>query len=115
MSSNARPGDPEDALPLALALLAGGMTKTQLGREIGYDRASVSRWINEPGYNGAYVAAAVLARFSRLTCPYLKTEIAPAQCAALATRACPTCNAREVRHWKACQSCAHKPSTGERP
>ena len=59
--------------------------------------------------NGEHVAAAVLARFNRFPCPHLKTDITPNDCGRFALRSCPTSNAREVRHWKACQSCPHKP------
>ena len=101
--------DIDKAREIVLGLIAGGMTKAQVAKEIGYDRTSVSRWINEPGYNGEHVAAAVLARFNRFPCPHLKTDITPNDCGGYALRPCPTSNAREVRHWRACQSCAHKP------
>lgn len=110
---------PTEAIGRALAIaqqqLADGMTVAQLAREIGYGRSAVSLFVRGVYHaQPAHMAAAVLDRFSRLTCPYLKTEITPVQCAALATRPCPTCNAREVRHWKACQTCAHKTTlTGE--
>lgn len=102
MSSNAR--------QIVLGLLEGGMTKAAIAKEIGYDRTSVSRWINEPDYNGAHIAAAVLARYNRFACPHLKQEITPLECAGYACRRCPTSNARDARHWKACQTCAHKPN-----
>lgn len=101
MTSNAR--------QIVLDLLAGGVTKTSIAKEIGYDRSSVSRWINEPDYNGAHIEAAVLARYNRFFCPHLKQEITPIDCAAFAGRCCPTSNARDARHWKACQTCPHKP------
>lgn len=101
-----------NAREIVLSLLAGGMTKAAIAKEIDYDRTSVSRWINEPGYNGEHVEAAVLARFSRFVCPHLKNEITPAECSAYAERAVPTSNTREVRHWRACQTCQHKPVTG---
>ncbi len=97
------------ARDIVLGLIAGGMTKAQVAKEIGYDRTSVSRWLNEPDYNGQYVEAAVLARFNRFPCPHLKEDITPNDCGRFALRSCPTSNAREVRHWKACQSCPHKP------
>lgn len=105
MSNNAR--------AIVLGLLADGMTKAQVAKEIGYDRTSVSRWINEPDYSGERISAAVLARYNRFSCPYLRTEITPAECAAYADRACPTCNAREVRHWKTCQTCPHASKEGK--
>ncbi len=102
------------AREIVLGLLAGGLTKAEVAIEIGYDRTSVSRWINEPDYSGSRIEAAVLARYNRFVCPHLKTEITPRECAAYAGRGVPTSNTREVRHWKACQTCPHKPSTGEK-
>jgi hypothetical protein len=104
MSNNAR--------AIVLALIEGGATKAAIGKEIGYDRSSVSRWINEPGYKGAHIEAAVLARYNRFVCPHLGTEITPSECGGYAERRCPTSNAREVRHWKACQACPYKPKSG---
>lgn len=101
-----------NARDIVLGLLAGGMTKADVAKEINYDRTSVSRWINEPDYSGARIEAAVMARFNRFDCPHLKTEITPVECAAFANRAVPTSNTREVRHWKACQTCTHKPKKG---
>lgn len=98
-----------NAREIVLGLLKNGMTKTAIGKEINYDRATVSRWINEPDYNGAHIEAAVLARYNRFVCPHLKKEITPVECIAFATRAVPTSNTREVRHWKTCQTCPHKP------
>ena len=104
MSNNAR--------TIVLALIEGGATKAAIGKEIGYDRSSISRWINEPDYNGAHIEAAVLARYNRFVCPHLGSEITPGECSGYAERRCPTSNAREVRHWKACQACSHKPKSG---
>ncbi len=106
MPNNARP---RDARQIVLDLLAAGATKADIAKEIGYGRASVSRWINEPDYNGDKIEAAVLERYSRFDCPHLKTDITPAQCSDFSSRAVPTSNAREVRHWRACQTCPHKP------
>lgn len=105
MSNNAR--------AIVLAQLADGKTKADIAAEIGFSRPSVSRWLNEPGYPGARIEAAVLARFNRFVCPHLGAEITPNDCAGYALRRCPTSNAREVRHWKSCQTCPHKPTTGE--
>lgn len=101
MSSNAR--------RIVEALIAEGKTKTDIGREIGYSRAAVSRWLSEPGYNAVHIEAAVIDRFSRIACPFLKVELSSAQCSAYSLAACPTSNARDVRHWKACQKCTFKP------
>ncbi len=98
------------AREIVVNLLANGATKAEIAKAIGYDRSSVSRWINEPDYNGEHIEAAVLECYSRFICPHLKQEITPAACAAYAGRSCPTANTREVRHWKTCQTCPHKPT-----
>lgn len=104
-----------NARSLVLARMATGLNKAEIALEIGYSRAAVSRWINEPDYPAKKIEAAVIARYSRFDCPHLKTEITPAECAAYADRAVPTSNAREVRHWKACQTCPNKPTQGVKP
>lgn len=97
------------ARALALALLAGGMNKAGIAAAIGYNRTSISRWLNEPDYNGEHLAAAVLLHFDLVACPALKREITPAACRGYALRACPTASVREARHWRTCQTCKHKP------
>lgn len=65
--------------------------------------------------NGKYpaktdkVAAKVLAVYDRLDCPHLGESITRAVCAGHARRAAPTSSPRDMRHWRACRSCSHKP------
>lgn len=54
------------------------------------------------------IAAKVLDMFARLTCPHTSVEITHAECRALSTSAVPTSSPQAMRHWRACQSCAHK-------
>ena len=103
---------PNNARAIVDAQLASGKTIAEVAREVGFSRPSLSRWLNEPGYPGARIEAAILARFNRFVCPHLQAEITPNDCAGFALRRCPTSNAREVRHWKACQACPHKPEQG---
>lgn len=102
---------PNNAREIVLELLASGVTKSDVAKAIGYGRSSVSRWINEPDYNGKLIEAAVLAHYNRYRCPWLKKDISLDECRTFALRSCPTCNVREVRHWKTCQTCQHKPET----
>jgi transcriptional regulator with XRE-family HTH domain len=99
-----------NAKEIVLALLAGGVSKADIAKRIGYGRSSVSRWINEPDFNGENIEKAVLENLSQLICPYLKKGITPTDCLGFSLRPCPTCNAREVRHWKFCQTCPNKPT-----
>jgi hypothetical protein len=97
--------------PRWLQLLAAAVEADPRGRagvadRIGYSRGAVStalagKYAADPGG----VAQAVMDHFDRLICPHLANQISPKQCADYATRPCPTTSPREVRHWRACQSC----------
>lgn len=54
------------------------------------------------------IAAKVLDMFARITCIHTGAEITHAECRALSTSAVPTSSPQAMRHWRACQSCAHK-------
>lgn len=54
------------------------------------------------------IAAKVLDMFARITCVHTCVEITHAECRALSTSAVPTSSPQAMRHWRACQSCAHK-------
>lgn len=101
---------PNNALAIANALLSEGVTKADIGRQIGYSRSAVSLWLSGKYASPEKVAAAILARYERVICPFLGREIAPTECASFSCRPCPTSIAREARHWKACQDCEHKPT-----
>ena len=55
----------------------------------------------------------VVAQYNRVDCPHLLVSLTEAQCHAYALRPCPTASPREVRHWRACQRCPHRPTKGE--
>lgn len=63
--------DEAKAKAIVLKLLEGGKTKADIATAIDYNRTSISRWINEPDYNGKHIAAKVLAHFDVLQCPHL--------------------------------------------
>lgn len=110
MTSNA---DIAKARAIVLGLIEKGMTKADIAEAIDYNRTSISRWINEPDYNGQHLAAKILEHFDVMPCPHLGHEITPADCRSYALRACPTSSTREVRHWRTCQTCPHKPEVSQ--
>ena len=102
MSSNAR--------EIVLKLLDEGMSRQKIGDEIGYSRTAVSLYLDgKYGGDARRLERAVLHRFNRFPCPHLKADITPKDCASHAIRPCPTSNTRDARHWRACQTCPHKP------
>lgn len=105
--------DEAKAKAIVVKLLAGGKTKADIATALDYNRTSISRWINEPDYNGKHIAAKVLAYFDVMQCPHLGREITPNDCRDYALRPCPTSSTREVRHWRACQTCPHKPEVSK--
>lgn len=56
------------------------------------------------------IAAKVLDTYARISCPHLEQTITQAQCRDFATRSAPTNSPRDMRHWRACQSCPLKPA-----
>lgn len=106
MISNA---DQLRARAIVIKLLEDGRTKADIASAIDYNRTSISRWINEPDYNGEHIAAKVLEFFDVADCPHFGHEISTVDCRAYALRSCPTSSTREVRHWRACQTCPNKP------
>lgn len=46
--------------------------------------------------------------FERYACPYLGREISKAECTKYTGKTVPTSSPHAVRHWRACQTCAHK-------
>jgi len=56
------------------------------------------------------IAQRVLDAYDRVRCPHLHALIPLRVCRAYALRGVPTTNAREMRHWRACQTCPQRPS-----
>lgn len=82
-----------------------------VARKIGYARTSVSNLLNGnyPG-NPHKIGARIIEVFStEIACPYLKRNIAPAECRAMREGAMPTNNAGQLRHWTACRNCPNNP------
>lgn len=55
------------------------------------------------------MAARVRDKYDRIACPYLAETISPDACRSYALRPAPTNSSRDMRHWRACQSCPNKP------
>ena len=79
------------------------------------DVLGISRTALSMAINGKYpaktdkIAQRVLAHYDRHDCPHTGESIVRAACHALASRQAPTNSPREMRHWRACQGCEHKP------
>lgn len=96
---------------LAAAVKADPRGRAGVAERIGYSRGAVTDVLSgKYAANPSNVARAVLDYYDRFTCPHLGAAISPGACAVYATRACPTTSPREVRHWRACQTCEHKPN-----
>lgn len=46
-------------------------------------------------------------------CPHLEIDLPGYRCVAWRTRPMPRSSARELRHWRACQTCPHNPTAKE--
>lgn len=55
------------------------------------------------------IEAKVMDAYARVECPHLAETIGINACRGHALRTAPTNSPREMRHWRACQSCACKP------
>lgn len=81
-----------------------------LAERIGYSRTALSLAVNGryPAGEGR-IAKEILGLLPQVACPFLGQRIDRQLCAAIALGAPPTTNPNRVRHWRACQRCAHKP------
>lgn len=85
--------------------------KAGVAIEIGYSRTALSRYMSGSYGAGREIEEAIRERYLRIACPHRKIDITPDICRRTALAPCPTSNVTDVRQWKACQSCAHKPQT----
>ncbi|MBP6636042.1 MAG: LacI family transcriptional regulator [Sulfuritalea sp.] len=113
---------PETTLPAAPAVPAprwwqlfqaalAKHTKHDIAAALGCSRTAVSLVANGryPSSTDAF-AARVLAVYDRYDCPHTGAPISQAECAGLAHRDAPIASPREMRHWRACQGCPHRPA-----
>jgi hypothetical protein len=94
-------------LDLLRAAVAGS-SQAQVARELGVSATAVSLLLAEkyPARTDK-LADRVLLRYGRIHCPYLDEEIAFSACRDHHDRPAPTSSPFAMRHWRACQSCAH--------
>jgi len=104
-------------LTLLHAQLADGKSVSQIARETGVARPSLSMVLN-----GSYPAAS-LEKFTqkqgpkilkcyrkKVLCPHLNVGISAEECAAHANAPMTMSNPQKLRHWHACQSCRLNPT-----
>lgn len=85
--------------------------KAALGTELGVSRTMISLVASDkyPGSLAAF-AKRVVAAYDRYPCTFSGQDVTPLVCADIALRQAPTSSPREMRLWRTCQSCAHKPT-----
>jgi hypothetical protein len=93
------------------ALAAAGGSKSIVAEQLNVSRTMVSLVANDK-YHGNMNAFArrVFEAYGGFDCPHLGTRITYAACKGHALGGAPTSSARDARHWRACQSCPHKPT-----
>lgn len=102
------------AMEIALGLLQHGISKTAIGKEIGYSHPTMSLYFSGKYPAGAdAIEAAILARYDRRVCPHLGQPVEPQICTRKALTPRPFGGQARERHWEACQTCQYKPSAKE--
>lgn len=97
-----------------------GAVRAHIAKQLGIGPAALSQVLNASGLYGTGVASTktiankVVHTFGRYACPHLTDEsggdvqvITAEQCRTFAHRSAPTAP-REMKHWQACNQCAHK-------
>lgn len=81
----------------------------EIARRIGYKRPSLSLALSG-NYTGSTktIAAAYVDYRKQVACPYMGETVSRQYCTNHALDAAPTHNPAALRHWRACQNCAHK-------
>lgn len=96
-----------------LDLLRAEVEKTSrkaVAERLGVSRTAISLVMSDKyGASTDNIAALVMETLGVTACPYLDKDITPRECQEHAGRAIPTSSPRAVRHWRACQTCQHKP------
>lgn len=77
---------------------------------LGLSRAAVSLVVSDKyPASSARIARKVIDAFDRVLCPHLSRSLTHLDCRTFAYRTPPTSSPREMRHWRACQQCPHRP------
>lgn len=98
-----------------LELLKNAVDEHPRGKAGVADELEVSRTTVSLVLAGTYpagtdkIAVRVRDRYDRIACPFLASAITPDACRGYALRQAPTNSPRDMRHWRACQSCPRKP------
>lgn len=89
-------------------------SKDNVAKKIGVSRTQVSLIANGK-YNAdtRHFEKKFMAVYSRLHCPHLGEDITHETCRNNHNRAAPTSNPREMKHWRACQTCQHNETSNE--
>lgn len=108
-----------DALQLLEARVRILGTRAAVAAELGYARSALSQAMDGkyPGDTKHLRAAIIAAYASRVNCPHLGVDIAPAQCLENRTRTLQqSLGSREaVKQWQACQTCTQNPKSTSQP
>ena len=83
-------------------------SKQAVAEELEVSRTTVSLAVRDkyPASTDA-LEKKVLERYSVVQCPFLDKEITTKECGKYHNAKAPTSSPRAMRHWRACQSCAH--------
>ncbi len=90
----------------------GGIKKA--AEQLGVSRSTISLIVS-----GQYIASTehvakkVMEIFAKLHCPHLGTDISHSQCRDYSAREAPTSSPRQMKFWRACQTCAHNTQQGK--
>lgn len=89
-----------------------GISYAKIARRIGYARPSLSLALsgNYTG-NTKTIADAYITYRTQVLCPYASETVDRQYCRNHALTDAPTHNPAALRHWRACQGCAHKPDS----
>lgn len=95
---------------LARAVAENPRGAAGVANELGVSRAAVSL-VNSGKYPARTdrIAAKVLDVYERHMCPHTGAQVRRADCASRALAPAPTNSPRDMRQWRACQACPHKP------
>ena len=93
------------------ALAAADGNKAVVAEQLDVSRTMVSL-VAAGKYHARLDAFArrVIDAYGGFSCPHLVQRISGNACKSYALRQAPTSSARDARHWRACQSCPHKPT-----
>lgn len=79
-----------------------------------YSRTAVSLVLSGDYGDTTAIERAVLEALASVDCPHLGQSIDMPTCRAMSTRTSPPRqHAAQLRHWRACQTCPHRPATAE--